>query len=150
LTGQIDVQGDVQTRQKVRRMPLFSRVTHDVLRILAAQAAMGLFAALVCGAVAGIAGLASAAIGAAAYLLPNAVFAMRLLLGLAGTGQASALTFFVGQLVKTGLTVTGLMLAAWLARDWLVWPALLFGLCCTLMGYALLPLFSRLLRKPSR
>jgi len=134
----------------MRHTPLFSRVTHDVLRILVAQAAMGLFAAIVCGVAAGIAGLASAGIGAAAYLLPNAVFAMRLLLGRAGSGQANALTFFVGQLVKVGLTVTGLMLAAWLARDWLVWPALLFGLCCTLMGYALLPLFARLLRQSSR
>jgi len=105
--------------------------------------------ALVSGAVAGLAGLASALIGAAAYLLPNAMFAMRLLLGLASAGQASVLTFFIGELAKLALVVVVLMSAGWLAGSWLVWPALLLGLCGVLMGYVLLPLVSRLLRAGS-
>jgi len=122
------------------------RAGGDILRILLAQTAMGVVAALVAGAVAGFAGLASALIGAVAYFLPNAVFAVRLLLGLAGRGQTSVLTFFVGEFAKLALAVAVLMLAGWLAGSWLVWPALLLGLCSVLMGYALLPLVSRLLR----
>jgi len=110
---------------------------------------MGMAAALVAGVVAGFSGLASALIGAVAYLLPNAVFALRLLLGLASRGQASVLTFFVGEFAKLALAVAVLMLAGWLAGSWLVWPALLLGLCGVLMGYVLLPLVSRLLRAGS-
>jgi len=124
----------------------FPRSGRDILRILLAQAAMGGVAALVAGMVAGFAGLGSALIGVVAYLLPNAVFAVRLLLGLASTGQASVLTFFVGEFAKLALAVAVLMLAGWLAGSWLVWPALLSGLCAVLMGYALLPLVSRLVR----
>jgi len=118
---------------------------HDVWRILLAQVCAGLLAALVAGAVAGWAGLFSALIGAAAYAVSNAVFALRLTLTV--NGQASPLTFFVGQFIKVGLTVTLLMLAAWLGKSWLVWPALLLGLVCVLMGYLLLPLVSHWQRR---
>jgi len=104
---------------------------------------MGAVVALVSGAVAGLAGLVSALIGALAYLLPNAIFAVRLLLGLASAGQASVLTFFIGELAKLALVVVVLMSAGWLAGSWLVWPALLLGLGAVVMGYALLPLVSR-------
>jgi len=119
----------------------------DVVRILLAQALAGMLGAVLAGVFFGLAAFASALVGAAAYGLPNAVFALRLLLGLAATGQASVVTFFVGQFIKVGLTVTVLMLAAWLGKSWLVWPALLWGLCCVLMGYLLLPLASRWQRR---
>jgi len=125
------------------------RSSHDILRILLAQAAAGVVVALIVGVVAGLAALVSALIGAVAYLLPNAVFAVRLLLGLASTGQANVLTFFLGEFVKLALAVAVLMLAGWFGRSWLVWSALLLGLCGVLMGYALLPLVSRLLRARS-
>jgi len=107
---------------------------------------MGLVAALACGAFAGLAGLVSALMGAAAYLLPNALFALRLLLRQAGAGQGSAMTFFVGQFSKLALVVVALMLAGWLAQRWLLWPAVLAGLIGVLTGYVLLPLLAWLRR----
>lgn len=115
-----------------------------ILRALMAQAVMGLFAVLVSGWLAGSAGAVSALIGAAAYFVPNAVFALHLLVGLAGSGKASPLTFFVGEFVKLGLAVVVLGLAGWFGSSWLVWPAMLFGLLCVLKGYALLLLVRRL------
>jgi len=110
---------------------------------------MGVAVVLVAGVVAGLAGLASALIGALAYLVPNAIFAIRLLLGLGNAGQANVLTFFVGEFAKLALVVAVLMSAGWLAGAWLVWPALLLGLIGVVMGYALLPLISRVLRTRS-
>jgi len=104
---------------------------------------MGVIAVLVSGVFAGFAGSVSAFIGAVAYCLPNAIFALRLLLGLASC-RANALTFFAGQFVKVALVVAALMLAGWLADAWLVWPALVFGLCSVLMGYVLLPCLARM------
>lgn len=115
-----------------------------LLRALAAQAVLGLAAALVSWLVAGAAAGASALIGAGAYFVPNALFAMRLLMGLLGSRQASVLTFFLGELIKLGSAVLLLALAVYLANDWLVWPALLFGLVCVLKGYVLLLAFRRL------
>jgi len=131
--------------------------TIDVLRILLAQALMGFIAALVCGVFAGFSGAASALIGALAYLLPNAVFALRLLSGRKGAASAApapaglastltAMAFFVGQFAKLASAITVLILAGWLA-PWLIWPAVLSGLACVLMGYALLPFLSWLLRR---
>jgi len=115
-----------------------------LLRALAAQAVMGLAAGLISWLVAGAAAGASALIGAGAYFIPNALFAMRLLMGLMSSRQASPLTFFMGELVKLGSAVLLLALAAYLGQGWLVWPALLFGLVCVLKGYVLLLAFRRL------
>ncbi|WP_397475101.1 ATP synthase subunit I [Pusillimonas sp.] len=115
-----------------------------LLRALAAQAILGLAAGLVSWLVAGAAAGASALIGAGAYFIPNALFAMRLLMGLLGSKQASPFTFFLGELIKLGSAVLLLALAAYLAGSWLVWPALLFGLVCVLKGYVLLLVFRRL------
>lgn len=115
-----------------------------LVRALAAQAIMGLAAGLISWVVAGAAAGVSALIGAGAYFVPNALFAMRLLMGLIGSRQASALTFFLGELVKLGSAVLLLALAAYVGQGWLVWPALLFGLVCVLKGYVLLLAFRRL------
>jgi len=115
-----------------------------LLLALAAQAFMGLAAVLVSWLVAGAAAGVSALIGAGAYFVPNALFAMRLLMGLLGSKQASPLIFFVGELIKLGTAVLLLALGVYVGRDWLVWPALLFGLVCVLKGYVLLLAFRRL------
>ncbi|HUH87432.1 MAG TPA: ATP synthase subunit I [Pusillimonas sp.] len=115
-----------------------------LLHALAAQAFMGLLAALVSWLVAGVAAGVSALIGAGAYFIPNALFAMRLLMGLISAKQASAFTFFVGEFIKLGSAVLLLALAAYLGHEWLVWPALVFGLVCVLKGYVLLLAFRRL------
>src|SRR5690554_5284399 len=68
-----------------------------LLRALAAQAILGLVAGLISWLVAGAAAGASALIGAGAYFIPNALFAMRLLMGLLSSKQASPFTFFLGE-----------------------------------------------------
>ena len=50
-----------------------------IIRALVAQAVMGLLAGLISWIAAGFVAGASALIGAAAYLVPNALFALRLL-----------------------------------------------------------------------
>jgi ATP synthase protein I len=86
--------------------------------------------------VAGLAGLwvgtrgaVSAALGGAAYLLPNLLFVVRLR-SAASSGRASAATFFVGELIKIITTIV--ILAA--AQRWydVHWLALLVGLFAAL------------------
>jgi ATP synthase protein I len=110
-----------------------------------AQTMMGFLAVTISWIVAGSAAGASALIGAGAYLVPNGFFALRLLVGLMGSGRPSPLAFFVGEAAKLGTAVLLLGLAGYYGRAWLVWPALLFGLLCVLKGY-LLPLMFRKLR----
>ena len=126
------------------RAAITRRASSGILRTLAAQAVMLGLAVLVSWLVAGGAAAVSAFIGAAAYFVPNALFALRLLLGLFGPLKASPFTFFVGEAFKLGSAVLVLGLAAWLANSWLVWPAVLFGLLCVLKGYVLLLLFRKL------
>jgi len=140
--GDSDVPRLVLTDQD--RAAITRRASSGIVRTLAAQAAMLGVAVLVSWLVAGSAAAVSAFIGAAAYFVPNALFALRLLVGLFGPLKSSPFTFFVGEAFKLGAAVVVLGLAAWLGRGWLVWPAMLFGLLCVLKGYVLLLLFRRL------
>jgi len=126
------------------RATLRFKAGRGLLRALAAQVAMLVFAVVVSWLVAGAAAGASALIGAGAYFVPNAFFALRLLVGLMALKPASPATFLVGELIKLVCAVLLLWLAVHLWQQWLVWPALLFGLVCVLKGYVLLMLFRRL------
>jgi len=123
---------------------LNARAGRGIVRGLIAQAIMGCLAAVVSWVVAGSAAGLSALIGAAAYFVPNALFASRLLLGLLGAGRPSPIAFFLGEAFKLGLAVLFLVLAARMGRAWLVWPAFLLGLLCVLKGYVLLLAVRRL------
>ncbi|HEY9573239.1 MAG TPA: ATP synthase subunit I [Pusillimonas sp.] len=126
------------------RAALNRRASSGIVRTLAAQAIMLVLAVLVCWLVSGSEAAVSALIGAAAYFVPNALFALRLLLGLLGAAKSSPFAFFVGEAFKLGSAVMVMGLAAWLGRGWLVWPAMLFGLICVLKGYVLLLMFRKL------
>ncbi|RTZ45739.1 hypothetical protein EKL30_06935 [Candidimonas sp. SYP-B2681] len=126
------------------RAAINRRATSGILRTLVAQAIMACVAVLVSGLVSGGAAAVSALIGALAYFLPNALFALRLLLGLLGPVKSNPFTFFIGEALKLGSAVAVLVLVAWLGREWVVWPALLFGLLCVLKGYVLLLVFRKL------
>ncbi|CAM3594714.1 Putative ATP synthase F0, I subunit [Bordetella flabilis] len=76
--------------------------------------------------------------GAGAYLVPNTLFALRLLLDAHRPGQANPFTFFLGEAFKLGMTVLLLWLAVYLGGEHIVWPAMLIGLVCVLKGYVLL------------
>ncbi|TAL89827.1 MAG: ABC transporter permease [Candidimonas sp.] len=111
--------------------------------MLAAQAVMGVLAVLVSWVVAGFAAGASALVGAAAYFIPNALFAVRVLVRLYGQKNTNPFALFLGEAFKLGSAVLLLLLAAYLGRSWLVWPALLLGLLCVLKGYVLLFMLRR-------
>ncbi|MFA5488687.1 MAG: ATP synthase subunit I [Candidimonas sp.] len=121
-----------------QRLGLRLRASAGIMRTLYAQAGMGAVAIVLSWLVAGKLAALSALIGAGAYLIPNAVFALRLLVGLMGPANSSPFTFFVGEAFKLGMAVAVLGAAGWLGRDWLVWPAMLAGLLCVLKGYVVL------------
>lgn len=126
------------------RAAIARRAGNGLVWALTAQACAALIVIVVSGLVAGGAAAVSALIGAAAYFVPNALFAMRLLLGVIGAVKPSPFAFFWGEALKLGGAVAILGLAVWYGRDWLVWPALLFGLLGVLKGYVLLLLLRKL------
>ncbi len=126
------------------RMMIMRRASRGLVRVIVAQALVAALVVLVSALVAGSAAALSALIGAAAYFVPNALFAMRLLFGFFGPVKSSPLTFFAGEAFKLGTAVVVLALTAWYGREWLVWPALLLGLVGVLKGYVLLLLFRKL------
>ncbi|CAM5782613.1 ATP synthase subunit I [Castellaniella caeni] len=111
---------------------------------LAAQAFMALLVVLGAWGVAGKDAGASAFIGAAAYFVPNTLFALRLLLGYFGPKRPGSLAFFWGEALKL-LAVAGVVvLVAWRWSGWLVWPAFLLGLLGVMKGYVVLLALRRL------
>ena len=126
------------------RAALNAQACRGLLRVLVAQGAMGLAAAAIAGIIAGTAAGWSALAGAGAYFVPNALFALRLLVGVLKSGQANPVTFFLGEMVKLLITALLLWLLAHVAQGWLVWPAVLLGLVFTLKGYLLLLMFRKL------
>lgn len=114
-----------------------------LLRAVSAQGFMALVAAGLAWAVAGSTAGLSALAGAGIYLVPNALFACRLMSGLAGGRAASPVTFLLGEMVKLAVTVVLLWLLSRYAQQWLVWPAVLWGLVLTLKGYFLLLMFRK-------
>ena len=126
------------------RIAITRRASYGLVWTIAAQACVGLIAVVVSALIAGGAAAVSALIGAAAYFVPNALFAMRLLLGVFGAARPSPFAFFWGEAFKLGGAVAILGLAVWFGRDWLVWPALLFGLLGVLKGYVLLLVLRKL------
>jgi ATP synthase protein I len=126
------------------RARIARRAGSGIIRAIAAQAIMAVFAVVVSWLVAGPAAAASALVGAAAYFVPNALFALRLLLGIIGAAKTSPLAFFIGEAFKLSVAVAVLATAALTGKDWLVWPAMLFGLLCVLKGYVLLLVFRKL------
>jgi len=126
------------------RAALNAQASRGLLLALAAQGAMGLAAAVMAGVVGGSAAGWSALAGAGAYFIPNALFALRLLINVLKSGRTSPVTFFLGEMIKLLMTALLLWLLSRVAQGWLVWPAVLLGLVFTLKGYLLLLLFRKL------
>lgn len=126
------------------RVQLARRSQQGIVQVLGAQGVLAIVAILISYGVAGASAALSAAVGAGAYFLPNALFALRLLAGLWRGAPANAATFLVGEAFKLGSALVLLGLAAWQYHAWLVWPALLFGLVAVLKGYVLLLAMGRL------
>ena len=126
------------------RAAINQRSSKGIVRVIVAQAIMLGVVVLGSWFVSGRAAAVSALIGGGAYLVPNALFALRLLVGLWGPVQNSPFTFFVGEAFKLGTATIVLVLTAWLGSGWVVWPALLLGLLFVLKGYVLLLVSRRL------
>jgi ATP synthase protein I len=126
------------------RAALKARTSRGLIRVVVAQGVMAVLATVVVWVVAGTAAGLSALVGAGAYLVPNTLFALRLLLDAHRPGQANPFTFFLGEVFKLGMTVLLLCLAVYLGGERIVWPAMLIGLVCVLKGYVLLLMSGKL------
>jgi len=115
-----------------------------LFRALAAQAFTGMLVVLGAWGIAGKDAGASALIGAAAYFVPNALFAMRLLLGYFGPKRPGSLAFFWGELLKLLVVAGVVVLVAWRWGGWLNWLAFLLGLMGVMKGYVVLLALRRL------
>ncbi|WP_231934860.1 ATP synthase subunit I [Bordetella bronchialis] len=113
-------------------------------RAVLAQCVMAVLATVGAWVIAGTSAGLSALVGAGAYLVPNTLFALRLLLDSNRPGRTNPFTFFLGEAFKLAATVLLLWLAVRLGGDAIVWPAMLIGLICTLKGYVLLLMFGKL------
>ena len=113
-------------------------------RALAAQAFTGMLVVLGAWGFAGKDAGVSALIGAAAYFVPNALFAVRLLLGYFGPKIPGSLAFFVGEMLKLLVVAGVVVLVAWQWGNWLHWPAFLLGLLGVMKGYVVLLVLRRL------
>ncbi|MER1939095.1 ATP synthase subunit I [Castellaniella sp. FW104-16D08] len=111
---------------------------------LAAQAFTGMLVVLGAWGMAGKDAGASALIGAAAYFVPNALFALRLLLGYLGPKHPGSLAFFWGEFLKLFMTAGVVVLVAWQWGSWLNWLAFLLGLLGVMKGYVVLLALRRL------
>jgi ATP synthase protein I len=115
-----------------------------LFRALAAQAFTGVLVVLGAWWIAGKDAGVSALIGAAAYFVPNALFAMRLLLGYFGPKRPGSLAFFWGEMLKLLMAAAVVVLVAWQWGGWLNWPAFLLGLLGVMKGYVVLLALRRL------
>jgi len=103
-----------------------------VFRVLRLQLIAIIIAVVLAGLLAGERGSISAAIGGGAVLLPNFLFALRLMAASARrAGITTAGLFIVYEFLKLALTLVLLAVAIWLYAD-LNWPCMLLSMAITL------------------
>ena len=106
------------------------------------QVAVVLGLAVLVGGVWGREASLSLVYGGAAAIVPNALFAVRLALHRGRSPEAYPAVFFLGEIVKIGLTVARLVWAA-KSMPQLLWPPLVAGLIAALHAPFLVPLIAR-------
>jgi ATP synthase protein I len=107
-----------------------------MLRLVLIQLVTTVVAAAAAGLIGGFNAFLSALLGGLCCVVPNGLFALRLLVG-ERTGTANPMTFFFGEFVKIALTVVLLGTVAWLYRD-LNWLALIAAFIIALKSYIIL------------
>ena len=100
-------------------------------RAIFLQFGAALITALGAGAIVGTRGLVSVGIAAVAALLPNLLFAIRLVMVNNRPGASYAANFFIGEFLKIGATI-GLLAIAVKGYPEMHWPSLLIGLAVVL------------------
>lgn len=126
---------------ETERHQINNRARRDLLETVAAQLFLGLLVAIVCLVIGGLSAAASSLAGSAAYLVPNAVFALRLWVSTYRPGGANPALFFIGEFLKVGAAIGLLWLIAQLGGDQVRWLAVLAGLVAVLKAYVVLLLF---------
>jgi len=123
------------------RRKIDARARRELVFTVVAQSLVGLSVALMFLVFGGVSAALSSLAGSAAYLLPNAVFALRLWLATYRPGGASPEVFLIGELLKIGAAAGLLWLIAHLGGDRVNWLAVLVSLIATLKGYFVLMMF---------
>lgn len=108
-----------------------------MLRIVLLQIAATVLTGLIAGLLAGKHALFSALLGGLCYVVPNALFALRLFMNAQKPGGAGPMAFFIGEFVKIALTVALLAAVVLLYRD-LNWLALIAAFIVALKSYIIL------------
>ena len=123
------------------RLKIDARARRELVFTVVAQSFVGLFVALIFLVFGGVSAALSSLAGSAAYLVPNAVFALRLWVATHRPGGASPEVFLIGEMLKIGAAAGLLWLIAHLGGDWVNWLAVLVSLIATLKGYIVLMMF---------
>ena len=108
-----------------------------MLRLVLTQLATTLFAAVVAGMIGGAHAFFSALLGGLCCVVPNALFALRLYLGVMRPGTLNPMSFFFGEFTKIALTVALLAAVVFWYRD-LNWLALIAAFIVALKSYIIL------------
>jgi ATP synthase protein I len=108
-----------------------------MLRLVLLQLVMTVIAALVAGMLAGVHALVSALLGGLCCVVPNGLFALRLLINARKPGEINPMTFLIGEFIKIALTIALLGAVVWLYRD-LNWLALIAAFIVALKSYIIL------------
>ena len=123
------------------RLKIDVRARRDLILTVVAQSLVGIVVALIFFAFGGVSAALSSLAGSAAYLVPNAVFALRLWVATYRPGGASPEVFLIGEILKVGAAVGLLWLIAHLGGEQVNWIAVLVSLVATLKGYIVLMMF---------
>ncbi|MBL8484736.1 MAG: ATP synthase subunit I [Rhodocyclaceae bacterium] len=102
-------------------------------RAVILQVAASFVTAAIAGMIAGTSGAISAALGGAAYYIPNLLFAMRLSAASRRRGASYPAAFFIGEALKL-FSAVGILAAIVHFYSAVIWPALLAGLIVTLQA----------------
>ena len=123
------------------RLKIDVRARRELLLTVVVQSSVGIVVALIFFAFGGVSAALSSLAGSAAYLVPNAVFALRLWVATYRPGGASPEVFLIGEILKVGAAVGLLWLIAHLGGEQVNWIAVLVSLVATLKGYIVLMMF---------
>jgi ATP synthase protein I len=108
-----------------------------MLRLVFLQLAVTIVASCVAGLIGGTPALVSALLGGMCCVVPNGLFAMRLIANAHSAGGSDPMSFFIGEFIKIALTVMLLGAVAWLYHD-LNWLALIAAFIVALKSYIIL------------
>ncbi len=102
-----------------------------MLKAIFLQIGAALITAIGAGVIVGTRGFVSVGLAAAAAILPNLLFAIRLMMVNNRAGASYAANFFIGEFLKIAATI-GLLVIAITGYPEMHWPSLMIGLAIVL------------------